>query len=443
MQLSRTPSSFFLLAIFGAVVGFPGCGGSSDKPAGPTTQTVATITLSAASADPIASLGETRNITAVAKDANQGTITSPSLTWTSSAPSVATVVGTGASATVTSVGNGSATITASSGSIQNAITITVAQRASSVALTGIPTSVTPGAAIQLRAEARDARQQAVAGATGFTFATSDQSVAVVSASGLLTAIAPGTATISSTVTQGGVTVNGSSPITVAFGISNPTSATVNATTNRTFTPPSVLVAPGGTVTWDFASLLHNVTFRGGTGVPASIPNTASAQVSRTFPTAGMFSYDCTLHSGMQGTVVVQTSTSGPSFIALLNGANERPNAVTTAGRGSAAFTVSGPTVTYTVAFSQLTGAPVGAHIHAPGSTSQNAAIVVDFPTAGQTATNGVLTGSFTATNIRGIAGQPAFSLDSLLTLMRNGNAYVNVHTPMFGGGEVRGQIAVP
>ena len=31
--------------------------------------------------------------------------------------------------------------------------------------------------------------------------------------------------------------------------------------------------------------------------------------------------------------------------------------------------------------------------------------------------------------------------DSLLVLLRNGQAYANVHTTAFGGGEIRGQFA--
>ncbi len=33
--------------------------------------------------------------------------------------------------------------------------------------------------------------------------------------------------------------------------------------------------------------------------------------------------------------------------------------------------------------------------------------------------------------------------DSLRTLMANGNAYVNVHTAKYPGGEIRGQVVKP
>jgi plastocyanin len=81
------------------------------------------------------------------------------------------------------------------------------------------------------------------------------------------------------------------------------SVTASATAN-TFSPSTVTIARGGTVTWTFGARPHNVTF-GATGAPASVPTTTNAQVARQFPTAGSFAYDCTLHAGMSGTVVVQ------------------------------------------------------------------------------------------------------------------------------------------
>lgn len=82
------------------------------------------------------------------------------------------------------------------------------------------------------------------------------------------------------------------------------SVTASATAN-TFSPSTVTIARGGTVTWTFGARPHNVTFGTTTGAPASVPTTTNAQVARQFPTAGSFAYDCTLHDGMSGTVVVQ------------------------------------------------------------------------------------------------------------------------------------------
>jgi plastocyanin len=119
----------------------------------------------------------------------------------------------------------------------------------------------------------------------------------------VTGVAAGTATITATVTHAGVTRSGSSSVTVGT-VTVPTTATVTATTDRTFSPRTVTIAAGGTVTWQFTST-HNVTFSGSGPTGGNIPNTSTGSVSRQFTAAGSFGYECSLHSGMTGTVVVQ------------------------------------------------------------------------------------------------------------------------------------------
>jgi plastocyanin len=77
-----------------------------------------------------------------------------------------------------------------------------------------------------------------------------------------------------------------------------------SSTANTFSPACVRVAVGGTVTWTFGTLGHNVDFSGA-GAPADIPERTNASEQRTFATAGNFSYTCTLHAGMNGRVIVQ------------------------------------------------------------------------------------------------------------------------------------------
>ncbi len=79
-------------------------------------------------------------------------------------------------------------------------------------------------------------------------------------------------------------------------------ATVSMPGNA-FAPVQVIVTVGGTVSWDFPSTAHNVIFDARTGAPTDIPVTASKIVTRTFGTKGTFPYQCTLHSGMIGTVI--------------------------------------------------------------------------------------------------------------------------------------------
>lgn len=73
-----------------------------------------------------------------------------------------------------------------------------------------------------------------------------------------------------------------------------------------FSPQSVTISRTGSVTWtNPTGVTHNVTFAPASGTPADIPAHSSGSNTRDFNTVGTFAYQCTLHSGMSGTVVVQ------------------------------------------------------------------------------------------------------------------------------------------
>ena len=84
-------------------------------------------------------------------------------------------------------------------------------------------------------------------------------------------------------------------------------ATVQATPAERFTPPSVVLAVGGTTTFEFGSLGHNVFFDNApAGAPANITAaTTNQSVARTFTTAGTYIYHCHIHPNMTGTVFVR------------------------------------------------------------------------------------------------------------------------------------------
>ena len=159
-----------------------------------------------------AALGDTVRLSAEAFDANGRTVAGAEFSWESSDEAVAAVSGSGL---VTAVANGSATITATSGSASGSATVTVAQEVSAVAV--VPDAASLGAlgdTVRLSAEAFDANGGAVAGAE-FSWESSNEAVATVSASGLVTAVANGTATI--TATSG--SASGSAMVTVAQEVS--------------------------------------------------------------------------------------------------------------------------------------------------------------------------------------------------------------------------------
>ena len=114
------------------------------------------------------------------------------------------------------------------------------------------------------------------------------------------------------------------------------------------------------------------------------------------------------------------------FTATLNGANERPTPVTTTTTGRAVITVLGNLLSWKVEVTGIDSATVG-HIHKGVADSTGNPIVVF--TVTQTGLD------FTGT----VALGSATVADSVLTLMRAGRAYVNIHTKLNGGGEIRGQ----
>jgi uncharacterized protein YjdB len=223
---------------------------------------------------------------------------STAVTWTSSASQVATV---SASGLVMAVTPGNVTITATSvadPTKQASVTIRIdASPVLSVTVGPATLSLNVGNSGQLTATVTVSNN----GSQQVIWSSSSASVATVDQTGKVTAVAAGTANIRATA-QADPTKFAESVVTVTSPF--PGSAEVEATPNITFDPGSVDIARGGTVTWAFGFVTHNVTFGGTIGAPASIGNTSNASAARTFNTAGTFNYECTIHPGMRGVVVV-------------------------------------------------------------------------------------------------------------------------------------------
>jgi CHRD domain-containing protein len=112
--------------------------------------------------------------------------------------------------------------------------------------------------------------------------------------------------------------------------------------------------------------------------------------------------------------------------------------------------IDGNTVHYTLTFSNLRADATQSHIHM-GQPGVNGGVFVFFCSnlgngpAGTPACplrGGTLTGTFGASNILAINAQGigAGDISSVLKALRNGVTYANVHSTLFPGGEIRGQI---
>ena len=179
--------------------------GVTVTPPVPATVTVRPETVS------LEALGDTLRLTADVRDKEGGPIPGAAVAWTSSNPMVATVDGSGL---VTAAGNGTATVTATAGSVSASAVVTAAQRVASVAVTPRADTLLAGDTVRLSAEAYDANGHAVPGAV-FSWSSSDESVATVDASGLVTGVAAGEAEIAA-ATAGGA--SGGARLTVEAAV---------------------------------------------------------------------------------------------------------------------------------------------------------------------------------------------------------------------------------
>jgi len=139
--------------------------------------------------------GSTKQLTAVAKDLGGGTLNGRSFAWNSSNPAVAIVSGSGL---VTAIAPGNATIAAVSEGVtgQAAITVTPAM-VQAVAVSPPSASIIVSQTVALTATPQDALGNPLAG-RAITWSTSNAGIATVSAVGVVTGVAGGTATITAT-----------------------------------------------------------------------------------------------------------------------------------------------------------------------------------------------------------------------------------------------------
>ena len=167
------------------------------------------------SSNPIA-VGDTTRATATLRD-YQGLLITRGVTWISSNTAVATVSATGL---VTGVAEGTALVTASRAGKSGSGTITVTGGVSgtgvtsvnSVSVTLAASSLNPGQTTQASATTYDAANNVLTGRT-ISWSSSNTAVATVSASGLVTALAPGTSQITATseTKSGSASVSVTSP----------------------------------------------------------------------------------------------------------------------------------------------------------------------------------------------------------------------------------------
>ena len=145
-----------------------------------------------------------------------------------------------------------------------------------------------------------------------------------------------------------------------------------------------------------------------------------------------------------------------TFTAILTGpAESPPNASPGKGSGFVEFDPALRTLRVNFTFSGLTGTTTASHIHccvAPNGTAGVATALPTFPGFPLGVTSGVynnildltLASSYNPNYITANGGTPASAEAALAAAMAAGEAYWNIHSSVYPGGEIRGfLVAVP
>jgi len=403
-------------------------------------------------------VGNTTQATAVVKDSTGAVVTDRAVTWSSSAPGVATV---SASGFVTALANGSTTITATSEGKSGNATLTVAatapppQPVASVTVTLGSSSVGVGATTQASAVLKDAGGNVLTGRV-ITWSSSNASVASVSSSGVVTALALGSANIIATsegiTGQSSLSVTAAPPppvATVAVTLS-PNSLTVGQTVQAT----TVLKDAGGnvltgrTITWassNTAAATVNATglvtavgagtstitatsegINGTATVTVTLVPVASVTVTLNSPslTTGQSTQATAVTKDAAGNVLTGraiTWSSSNTAVATVSstGLVQAVGAGTAAIKATSGTIVGSANLTVTAAapapVATVTVSPSSANLSA-GRTQQYTATLKD--ASGNTLTGRVVTWSINPTSVATIDG------NGLVTAVANGTATV-------------------
>ena len=222
--IRRSSSALLLVTLLASACG-GGTAAPNPPPPPPPPAPVATVTVDPASA----TVGPTQTVQlgATTKDAAGNALSGRSVAWSSSSTAAATVDGNGL---VTAVAPGAATITATSEGRSGGAQITVQAPVASVTVTPAAASIFTGATTPLTASLKDGASNVLTGRS-IAWTTGNAAIATVDGSGMVTAVGPGSATI--TATSEGKT--GTAQITVLAPV-----ATV------TVTPPSASLFVGAT-----------------------------------------------------------------------------------------------------------------------------------------------------------------------------------------------------
>jgi plastocyanin len=164
---------------------------------------------------------------------------------------------------------------------------------SSISLSRSTALLKPTESATITATPKDASGNTVSGKTVTWTVLPSAGVASITSSGssvTITGTANGTATVTASVDQ----KTADAHITVTTSI--PTSADVAVgASGDTFTPSDADLAAGGTVTFSWNGVTHNVTWQTTPAAVSNIPDRSSGSVAVKLTQSGTYDYHCTIH----------------------------------------------------------------------------------------------------------------------------------------------------
>lgn len=127
--------------------------------------------------------------------------------------------------------------------------------------------------------------------------------------------------------------------------------------------------------------------------------------------------------------------------AKLTGGDEAPTMVNSGAFGTATVSVNVATgdITYNITVWNLPSGVVGAHFHV-GAEKTAGPVIINIPVANGTSNDFSLSGTV---NISAFVARPDHgirSADDALQALLGENTYINVHSQVNPGGEIRGQV---
>jgi hypothetical protein len=148
----------------------------------------------------------------------------------------------------------------------------------------------------------------------------------------------------------------------------------------------------------------------------------------------------TLTVFMLGVVASSAQAQTIRFTAALSGANETPGVLTGAfGAANVTLDTGSRTLTWSIDVFNLPSGITNAHFHVGGPGVAGPTVVNIAFNANQSNDFNV-SGSATAGDLLVRGDQGIRSWDDFMQALQGGQIYVNIHSAVNGGGEIRGQV---